>query len=65
MRILQPVTCPADRGDAPYPGRIMYIGKDVQVNYQGVRYVWLTIQRTDRTPRTKHVWPSNRLGFTV
>jgi hypothetical protein len=65
MRLLQQVRCPEDRGDPPYVGRITHIGKDVHANYQGVRYVWLTIQRTDRTPRTSHVWPSNRLDFTV
>lgn len=64
MHILQHVTCPEDRGDKPYEGRIMGIGNDMHENAAGVRFRWLTVQRLDGQ-RTKHVWPSNRLGFKI
>ena len=62
MKVDDIVICPADRGDKPYRGQIVHVGDSMSVNYQGVKYKWITVQH----PRgSKHVWPSNRLGFKV
>lgn len=65
-QLLQQVQCPADRGDKPYTGRILHVGSTIHYNVQGTAYIWLLIEKygTEHT-RTKHTWPSNRLGFTV
>lgn len=64
MHLLERVHCPEDRGSPAYDGRILGIGKTVHTNIHGVRFRWLTVQRlVDQ--HTKHVWPSNRLGFHI
>lgn len=57
--VLSPVSCPPDRGDDGYTGRVMSVGDTVHHNHQGIPYRWVTV----RHPRgSQHVWPSNRLG---
>jgi hypothetical protein len=55
------VTCPADGGEPAYSGRVAFVGANEYRNDQGAPYVWVTVERV-HLPRTKHVWPSNRLG---
>lgn len=56
------VMCPPDRSDYGYRGRITYVGQKISENLNGTRYVWVTVQDASGH---HHVWPSNRLGFTV
>jgi len=58
------VQCPADRGEAPYTGRIEHVDTMRHENMHGVRFYWVLVRRTSE-PRTAHSWPSHRLGYTV
>jgi hypothetical protein len=57
------VHCPADRGDKAYTGTVRHVDGTVNKNIHGVPYVWVTVQRIP--DRSRHVWPSHRLGFTI
>jgi hypothetical protein len=62
-KIGAPVRAPADRGDLPYDGKIVYIDATVHKNVHGVEYQWIHVKRC--TTGTSHVWPSHRLGLAV
>jgi len=62
-QIRQIVRCPANRGDSAYTGRITHVGADVQTNISGIRFVWVTVRRSDADRSA--VWPSHRLGFKI
>lgn len=62
MKLGQIVKCPADRGDKPYKGKITHVGSSVNKTFNGVQYVWVTVEHPNKS---KHVWPSNRLGFKI
>ena len=55
------VSCPPDRGAVGYRGKVENISKDINTNYQGVEYVWVTV-REFGYEKYAHVWPSNRLA---
>lgn len=67
-KALQPeyvVVCPEDRGEPQHAARVKHVSQDVQKNFKGVEYVWVTVQDAyvPSLGRNKHrhVWPSNRL----
>lgn len=54
------VSCPADRGDPAFMGRVLDVGQQVYQNCKGSPFVWVVV----RNPRgNKAIWPSNRLGL--
>ena len=56
--VLETVSCPPDRGDEGYQGRVMGVGETEHRSHKGDPYHWVTV----RHPRgSKHLWPSNRL----
>lgn len=57
------VNCPADRGDAAYRGKVTHVSGAMQKSHQGVLYAWVSVEHPSRTSR--HVRPSNRLGFKL
>ena len=62
MKVGQIVQVPADRGDAPYTGTIVYVGDILSTNVHGTPYVWIGVRKPGGIAST---WPSNRLGFKL
>ena len=58
------VSCPADRGDKAFGGRVTHVSTDVNTNIHGVPYVWVTVVSADSNRRSS-VWPSHRLGYRI
>lgn len=61
LKVGDVVHCPADRGDDPYTAKVLNIGELVYNSVTGSNYVWVTVDRG--ISGTRHVWPSNRLGY--
>lgn len=57
------VTCPPDRGDASYTGRIEHVDP-TRYDSNGTPYVWATVRRSTDA-RSAHVWPSHRIGYQL
>lgn len=57
----QMVSCPADRGSAPFSGNVSFgfIPGEIQYNLAGAAYVWVPVSGP---LGSAGVWPSNRLG---
>lgn len=65
-RVGDRVTCPADRGDKPYPARIEWIEPTVHTNggpNRDTPFMWCAVRKRDGTPGA--VWPSHRLGYLI
>lgn len=60
LRIGQWVQCPADRGAAPFAGRVRSVGVEVYTNIRGTMYVWVHVSGQGRPGSS--VWPSNRIN---
>ena len=60
LKIGQIVGCPADRGDVRYTGKVTHIGTEINKSFSGVEFVWVTVEHPNG--KSRHVWPSNRLG---
>lgn len=58
LKIGRHVSCPPDRGDLGYNGKITHIGTVEDMNSLGRKFVWVEVQG----PTHKSVWPSHRLG---
>jgi hypothetical protein len=56
------VRVPADRGDKPYTGTVVHVGESVERNHANTPFVWTTVRHPSGT---KHVWPSNRIGYQL
>ena len=61
-KINDTVHTPADRGDKPYTGKVVLVGDAPSVSHQGGPFVWATVRHPSGT---EHVWPSNRIGYTL
>lgn len=59
FKVGQIVKCPPDRGEVGYSGEIVRINEEVNFNYKGIPYRWIIVKKDNKT---RHVWPSNRLG---
>ena len=54
------VSCPPDRGEPEYTGRVEQVGVDIRENIRGAEYVWISVRGLN-SGRVS-VWPSNRLS---
>lgn len=53
------VSCPADRGDAPFIGTVESVGSVICHTLDGTEYVWVTVRPYGGLAS---VWPSNRIN---
>lgn len=60
LRIGQRVQCHADRGVAPYAGRVQSVGVEVYTNIRGIEYIWVHVAWHGGPGSS--VWPSNRIN---
>lgn len=58
LKVGQYVSCPADRGEPGYRGRVEHVGQQAN-GPEHCRYIWVTVRRPGAHAS---VWPSNRLG---
>lgn len=54
------VVCPADRGDAPFHGKVTWVGTEERTTLDGQKYIQVEVENLANG--RKAVWPSNRLG---
>ena len=61
-KVKDTVHAPADRGDKPYTGNVVHVGDTKCLSHQNAPFVWATVRHPSGT---EHVWPSNRIGYTL
>lgn len=53
------VSCPADRGDAAFIGKVEFVGTVEGRSMFGAPYVWVNVRHPSGR---SSVWPSNRIN---
>jgi hypothetical protein len=62
LKVGDRVRCPPDRGDPAYIGKVTHLSADHGGTVYGTDqiYLWVTVEHP--AGKSRHVWPSNRLG---
>jgi len=60
LKVGDVVRCPADRGAAPFTGKVSSVGANVSKSIHGEEYVWINVKGP--SGHSAGVWPSNRLA---
>lgn len=59
------VRCPENRGQEAHFGKVVSFSGVIQTNYQGIDFVWVTVESHIPYHTHKAIWASHNIGMKL